>query len=154
MLNRRASDRAPAGAAMPSARPGSPEADVALSFGMPQDRAARIAARRDFVEMKQLFMRAAEQLEHGKGAWLRVQVRAAEEPTDLWVLRNPLLTALRVEDTRTRALRAELYRSLDNVFPERLSGDSPGLDRLPPLPAPWNARSGATRSRFGAFGLR
>ena len=148
MPNRRACDRAPASAAIPSG-----DDDATIGFGLPHDRAARVAARRAFVEMKQLFMRAAEQLDHGKGAWLRAQVRAAEEPTDLWVLRNPLLTALRVEDTRTRALRAELYRSLDNVFAERLS-DLPGLDGLPPLPESWNVRNAGARSRFGALGLR
>src|SRR5690349_15255547 len=108
MLNRRASDRAAA------ALPGVPgfHADLGQgAFGMPQDRLTRIAARRAFVEMKQLFMRAAEHLDNGKGAWLRAQVRAAEEPNELWVLRNPLLTALRAEDARSRSLRAELYRS-------------------------------------------
>ena len=160
MLNRRATDRAPAGADLRALREAAPErrdaldAAGAMEFGLPHDRAARIAARRAFVDMKQLFMRAAEHLEHGKGAWLRAQVRAAEDPTDLWVLRNPLLTALRLEDDRTRALRAELYRSLDSVFPDRLCASVPGLDSLPPLPGAWSAGARGSQSRSGAAGRR
>ena len=85
--------------------------------GLPADRVARIAARRAFVEMKHLFLRAVENLAHRKGAWLRDQVRSAEDPVDLWLLRGPLLAALREDDT-TRSLRAELYRSLDSTFPQ------------------------------------
>jgi hypothetical protein len=85
--------------------------------GLPADRAARVAARRAFVDMKQLFMRSVENLQHRKGAWLRAQVRTAEDPVDLWLIRGPLLAALR-EDDRTRSLRAELYRSLDSTFPQ------------------------------------
>jgi len=59
--------------------------------------------------MKLLFLRSVENLDHRKGAWLRSQVRSAEDPIDLWLLRGPLLAALR-EDDRTRSLRAELYQ--------------------------------------------
>ena len=102
--------------------------------GLPSDREARIAARRAFVEMKQLFLRAVENLEHRKGAWLRSQVRGAEDPIDLWLLRGPLLAALR-EDDSTRSLRAELYRSLDSTFPRAFG--NPGSDATPHLPPPW-----------------
>ena len=88
------------------------------SPGLPADRAARIAARRAFVDMKQLFIRAVENLEHRKGAWLRAQVRAAEDPLDLWLLRGPLLAALREDEVATRKLRAELYKTLDQTFPQ------------------------------------
>ena len=81
-------------------------------------RGARIEARRAFVEMKQLFMQAVEKLAHRKGAWLRAQVRAAEDPIDLWLLRGPLLATLREDDVATRTMRAALYRSLDRTFPE------------------------------------
>ena len=91
--------------------------------GMPAERAARIAARRAFVDMKQLFLRAVENLDHRKAEWLRGQVRVAEDPIDLWLLRGPLLAALR-EDDSTRALRAELYRTLDSTFP-RTFGERP-----------------------------
>ncbi len=88
--------------------------------GLPHDRAARIAARRAFVDMKQLFMSAVENLEHRKAAWLRAQVRGAEDPIDLWLLRGPLLATLREDDVATRTMRARLYKSLDSTFPEAL----------------------------------
>ena len=97
--------------------------DISLAplSGLPGDRDARLAARRAFAGMKQLFLRAAENLEHRKGAWLRAQVRAAEDPVDLWLLRGPLLAALREDDREdTRKLRAELYRTLDTTFPAAL----------------------------------
>ena len=85
---------------------------------LPATRSARIESRRAFVEMKQLFMRAVENLEHRKGAWLRAQVRTAEDPIDLWLLRGPLLATLREDDVATRTMRAALYRTLDRTFPE------------------------------------
>ena len=89
---------------------------------LPVSRDDRLEARRAFVEMKQLFMRAVENLAHRKGAWLRAQVRAAEDPVDLWLLRGPLLSALREDDLATRTMRAALYRSLDRTFPEAFGG--------------------------------
>ena len=86
--------------------------------GIPDARSVRIETRRAFVDMKQLFMRAVENLAHRKGAWLRAQVRAAEDPIDLWLLRGPLLATLREDDVATRTMRAALYRSLDRTFPE------------------------------------
>jgi len=102
--------------------------------GLPADRSARIAARRAFVEMKLLFLRAVENLDHRKGAWLRAQVRSAEDPVDLWLLRGPLLAALR-EDDRTRSLRGELYRNLDSTFPQAFG--APVAQQPPQRPAPW-----------------
>jgi hypothetical protein len=103
--------------------------------GMPQDRATRIAARRAFVDMKLLFMRAVADLEDRKGSWLRAQVRQANDPNDLWLLRVPVLAALRKNQVGTRKLRAELYRSLDSVFPDSFT--SAGQSTLPALPEPW-----------------
>ena len=112
--------------------------------GMPQDRAARIAARRAFVEMKLLFLRATAPLEDRKGEWLRHQVRQATDPLDLWLLRGPVLRALSVDDQRHRSLRAELYRSLDSTFPEAF-GFEPGASLPPSLPLPWEAMAGDGR---------
>ena len=95
--------------------------------GLPDSRAARIESRRAFVEMKQLFMQAVENLAHRKGAWLRAQVRAAEDPVDLWLLRGPLLSALREDDVATRTMRAALYRSLDRTFPEAFGNAAIGM---------------------------
>jgi hypothetical protein len=96
-------------------------------FLPPVSRDARIESRRAFVEMKQLFMQAVENLAHRKGAWLRTQVRAAEDPVDLWLLRGPLLSALREDDVATRTMRAALYRSLDRTFPEAFGSAEVGL---------------------------
>ena len=94
---------------------------------LPDARAARIESRRAFVEMKQLFMRAVENLAHRKGAWLRAQVRAAEDPVDLWLLRGPLLATLREDDVATRTMRAALYRTLDRTFPEAFGSAEIGV---------------------------
>lgn len=80
----------------------------------------RIEPHDAFVEMKQLFVQAVENLAHRKAAWLRAQVCAAEDPTDLWLLRGPLLAALRQDDRGTRAMRAAIYKSLDLTFPHML----------------------------------
>ena len=107
-----------------------------VDIGLPLDRDNRIAARRAFVETKQLFLRSAETLQDPKGRWLRGQVRLANDPLDLWLLRGPLLAALRHDDHHaSRKLRAALYRQLDNTFPETfgLSGGS----TLPLMPEPW-----------------
>jgi hypothetical protein len=136
--------------------------------GLPQDRRARLAGRRAFVEMKLLFLRATEALEDRKGEWLRNQVRLANDPIDLWLLRGPLLRVLsaprkrhstfpspegteelgsgpsfleRQDDRKLRALRAELYRSLDSIFPEAFGFD-PGASLPPTMPAPWEAMAG------------
>jgi hypothetical protein len=95
-----------------------PESDFPEQARLPAKRSARIESRRAFVEMKHLFMRAVENLEHRKGAWLRDQVRVAEDPIDLWLLRGPLLATLREDDVATRTMRAALYRTLDRTFPE------------------------------------
>jgi hypothetical protein len=61
---------------------------------------------------------------------LRSQVRAAEDPVDLWLLRGPLLAALREDDHEdTRKLRAELYRTLDTTFPAALHVPRPDASR-------------------------
>jgi len=95
-----------------------PDSVFPEAMALPASRDDRIESRRAFVEMKQLFIRAVENLAHRKGAWLRAQVRAAEDPVDLWLLRGPLLSALREDDLATRTMRAALYRSLDRTFPE------------------------------------
>jgi len=105
-------------------------AGVSLLQEAPAPLSMRIESRRAFVEMKQLFMRAVENLAHHKGAWLRAQVRAAEGPVDLWLLRGPLLSALREDDLATRSLRAALYRSLDRAFPAGPAGAGSGTPAI------------------------
>lgn len=66
---------------MPSLQPGA--AIVRFGSGMPQERLARVAARRTFVDMKQRFMSAVAHVEGSRGDWLRYQVRHANDPVDL-----------------------------------------------------------------------
>jgi hypothetical protein len=84
--------------------------------GLPHDRLARVAARRSFVALKQGFMGALADLDGHDGAWLRHQVRAAEEPGDLWLLRAPVFEALAASDKRQH--RQALRRCLDTMFPD------------------------------------
>ena len=84
--------------------------------GLPGDRVARIAARRAFVALKLTFLHA---LEDTAGTdWLRHQVRSAEEPVDLWLLRAPMFEVLSGSDASQRSRRQLLRRGLDSVFPD------------------------------------
>jgi hypothetical protein len=127
--------------------PPPPEETSCIDVGLPADRAARLAARKAFVEMKHIFMRAVAPLPAGKGSWLREQVRAAREPTDLWLLRGAVLAALFHDDRPTRDMRAEIYRGLDSLFPDSSLGadDSAGPSTLAEWP--WQA---TVPSRAGA----
>jgi hypothetical protein len=116
--------------------------DVHTLAGLPSDRAARLAARRTFVDMKQLFMRAVADLSGPKGLWLQHQVRLANDPHDLWVLRGALLVALHRQDNSTsRQIRGEVYRGLDSGFADSLDPGNNTL--LPPLTATgtWQSRT-------------
>ena len=86
--------------------------------GLPQDRHARIAARRTFVELKHRFITAVHGLDGLRGDWLRHQVRRAQEPVDLWRLRGAVFAALGLRDETTHRTRTELHRVLDSVFPD------------------------------------
>jgi hypothetical protein len=82
------------------------------------DRLAFMAARRAFVSLKLTFVDAASALEGEQALWLRQQVRAAEEPVDLWLLRAPLFSALAGPSPERRALRQRVRRALEAVFAE------------------------------------
>lgn len=84
--------------------------------GLPGDRSARLAARQAFVDLKRSFL-VALQGQPG-GEWLQAQVRAAEEPVDLWLLRGPVFAVLTGTDGDRRQRRQALRRSLDSVFPD------------------------------------
>ena len=86
--------------------------------GLPQERHARIAARRAFVGLKQQFMASIEVLDGMRGDWLRHQVRQANEPVDLWLLRGAVFAALDQLDEYARRNREDLHRVLDSVFPD------------------------------------
>ncbi len=77
---------------------------------------------------------------------LRNQVRLASEPIDLWLLRGPVLRVLSQDERQHRGLRAELYRSLDSIFPEAFGFDH-GASLPPTMPAPWEAMAGGDGAR-------
>jgi|GEM_PF-1053382 len=95
-----------------------PAAPILPGPGLPQERHARIAARRAFVELKHRFMAAVDALDGMRGDWLRYQVRQSQEPTDLWLLRGAVFAALEAHGETARRTRHELHRSLDSVFPD------------------------------------
>ncbi len=96
-----------------------PPAALLPGPGLPQDRHARIAARRTFVGLKQRFIRAVHGLDGLRGDWLRRQVRHAHEPVDLWLLRGAVFAALGLQDETTRRTRDELDQVLGQVFPDQ-----------------------------------
>lgn len=120
------------------------EAALRMLAGMPADRVARIAARRAFVDMKQLFMRAVQGLADRKGEWLREKVRLAVDPMDLWLLRGPVLAALQRDDDATRSLRADLYTGLDQIFPGAFGLGHHATPGTRP-PEPWEISPALTR---------
>jgi hypothetical protein len=117
--------------------------------GLPGDRLARMAARRAFVDMKLLFMRAVADLSDRKGQWLREKVRLATDPMDLWLLRTPVLAAVQGNDSTSRQLRAQLYRGLDSIFPEAF-----GVTGNMPMPMPPTARDPWPTGRGADIGWR
>jgi hypothetical protein len=86
--------------------------------GMPQDRLARLAARRAFVDLKHDFMVATAGLPGAQGAWLRETVRRAEDPYRLWLLRHSVFAALGGVDADAQFVRQALSSRLETVFGE------------------------------------
>jgi hypothetical protein len=86
--------------------------------GLPNDRLARLAARRVFVGLKNDFMLAVAHLDDERGRWLREQVRRAEEAEDLLLLRGHVFASLAGADDGRRQQRRLLRRSLDSLFPD------------------------------------
>ncbi len=85
--------------------------------GMPGDRLARMAARRTFVDLKASFLQAVDGLPGERADWLRRQLRRAEEPIDLWMLRSAVFEELERGNHGHGGWPSTLHRSLDTVFP-------------------------------------
>ncbi len=90
------------------------------AFGLPDERLARVAARRAFVEMKMCFMRAAEDIEGADGERLQQEVRHATEVIELWRLRNAVLNAVPHGHERADMHRHELMQQINFAFPENI----------------------------------
>ena len=84
--------------------------------GLPQERVARIAARRAFVEMKQTYMDATSDIAGATAALLQHKVRRASEPWELWSLRAVILASLPADHERTAGHRSKLAREFDSLF--------------------------------------
>lgn len=82
--------------------------------GMPHDRQARIAARKAFVELKQVFQDTVDSLHGDRADWLKYQIRQAEEPVDLWLLRAAVFAELPAHDER----RQQLQMGIEMLFPD------------------------------------
>ncbi len=91
-------------------------AEPHTAFNLPDERIARIAARRAFVELKLCFMRAAADIDGPSGALLQQRVRHTREPVHLWRLCAAVLAGLRERHERTPLHRLELHRRLDSIF--------------------------------------
>lgn len=96
---------------MKTARPEFDPIALPHAIGMPQERLARVAARRVFVEMKQCFMQSADGLQGASAALLKRQIRIAGDIGDLLELSETLLTVLPPEERRA------VRRQLDAAFP-------------------------------------
>jgi len=90
--------------------------DAGSPGNLGDSRDARIAARRAFAELKQTILAVLADLQDAHAAWLRAQVRSAEEPVDLWLLRAPLFEALSGADPERRRRRQMVRRGLDSLF--------------------------------------
>ena len=89
----------------------------ALTAGLPADRQAHAAARRAFVDLKRTFMHALIGVPGAE--WILNQVRAAEEPVDLWLLRAAVFDALPARDCSEQ--RRTLERGIEALFPRTAS---------------------------------
>ncbi|MEO7152639.1 MAG: hypothetical protein ABIX46_13155 [Burkholderiaceae bacterium] len=93
-------------------------ASAYLGYGLGQERAARIAARRRFVELKADLMCACAVLAGERGASLRHAVRQATEAAELWRLRPAVMDALPTAHPRTPGHHAGLQRRIAELFPD------------------------------------
>ena len=94
--------------------------------GLPGDRLAQLAARQAFVEMKLAFIESVALVTGRDGDFLRQQVRRAEEPVDLWLLRGPLFESLSGSEPELRLARVRLRRCLESLFPDTAPASSFG----------------------------
>ena len=97
---------------------------MAPGFGLPEERIARIAERRAFVEMKTVFTEAAADVEGRPGRVLQNRVRQATDTVELSRLRAVILAALPPEHERSAWHRERLQHRLDHLFPDSSAGST------------------------------
>jgi hypothetical protein len=109
--------RTPQSGPVPAEGPRHFVADAALTgVGLPEHRLERVVERRAFVSLKHAFLEALEPATGREAVWLREQVRLAEVPLDLWLLRSSAFEALAGPAGKER--RRSLRRALDTLFPD------------------------------------
>jgi hypothetical protein len=86
------------------------------------ERLARIAARRNFVEMKSSLLQITADLAGPDAATLRDKLRRADAAVELWLLRHQVFDALPARDRDTATLRGDLARRLEAVFADSAIG--------------------------------
>lgn len=110
-----------------------PEPEPEPPFGpapvLPGGRLARIAARRRFVEMKQSFMAAADQVRGPSARSLRARVRRADDPFELLALQCDLMHALPPGEESAETSRMEIERHIDLLFPDVPAPAGPSAGR-------------------------
>lgn len=88
------------------------------SAGRPDERRGRLAARRAFVDLKLIFMRAAADVRGETGQQLQQSVRQASEPIELWLMRSAVLAALLGDEEANLATHRQAMRdALAEAFP-------------------------------------
>lgn len=95
-------------------RPRLPVHPIVGAVALAGPRLARLTERRAFVTTKHDFLTAVESLEGPQAAWVRRQVRAAEQASDLWLLRGAVFEAL--AEAGQPELEPLLRASLDTLF--------------------------------------
>jgi hypothetical protein len=90
--------------------------DFTPGAGLPGDRSAGLAARQAFAALRQTYLHALHDVPNSE--WLCAQVRGAEEPVDLWLLRALVFSALQGAGEDRRGRRQMLRRGLDSMFPD------------------------------------
>ncbi len=103
----------------PTSAPSNPLQASLCAAGMPAERAARIAARMAFVDMKRSFMDAADRIEGLHAERVRLKVRQAHDPIELLHLRE-VVSALLPE--HEHAMRERLRAKLLTVFSDTTTG--------------------------------
>jgi hypothetical protein len=93
--------------------------DLLSRSGMPAERAARIAARMAFVDMKRSFIEAAARITGPHGETVRRKVRSANDPLELFHLREVVAALLPDEASDTRR---HLRQKLLTVFSDTTTG--------------------------------
>jgi hypothetical protein len=90
--------------------------DFTPGAGLPGDRSAGRAARQAFADLQKTYLHALHDVPGSE--WLCAQVRSADEPVDLWLLRALVFSALQGASEERRSRRQMLRRGLDSMFPD------------------------------------